>query len=340
MAINFLAVSKTYRENTLPWRKEIDDFIAVRLSDTYRLPRGSAVQVLHELGRRGTSITRAQLTGHVRRFRLAYLLLNGDTRNALDVECAEKEHVASEPYRALKKDGITSWSQVVKLLEKGTKAETETKVDAPKVPAVEAEMQPSARYVVVLKEELDALVTEQVTFREELSKLSLRLRALEEHQEQLEPMAVEVVSVPTLVQKAAAEGNKHVSVVVAPTVSKASGAQSTPEVFDELPKTSSYRGITRPTRYEKAFLERMKRMDVTAARQVLKAVQAIARDHVTGGLQVKPLTPPSLARDYSKNAVYSARASKKTRIVFEPSKGALVFHDLLSKGAIRRTSEF
>jgi hypothetical protein len=259
-------------------------------------------------------------------------MLNGIT-NTWDSESAEKKHASSAPYRALKADGFTSWKQVEELIKQGSLKEISREEEAQKV--VLPEPPPEKRYVVVLASELNALVAEQVKLRQEVERLMARLDELEMRQASLEPVAVSLVSVPALVAEAELPKIKpRVNEAPAPVLNV-----ERPNACDQLPTTSTYRNQTRPIRYQKAFTERLRRLDPTAAGQVLKAVKALATNQVTSGLQVKPLTPPNLAKQYSRSAVYSARASKKTRVVFEPSLDAIIFLDLLAKGAIARTRE-
>ncbi len=354
MAKNFLVLSKTYRNETSEEERIIDGVVAGYLSDTYRLLRGESKILKVVLTELGYDLTPAQMSARIRRFSLAYSLMKGvKSRHATDMRCAERPHFISAPYRALRADGITTWNQVCELLE--SQDASQAQVETGHETASQAEVRgsgplpaqsPMKGYVLVVKSELDALIAEQVTLRREVKELSERLMALEERQTALEPVAVDLVSVPALVEAAETTEAAPVQVTKPTLPPKAEvkvTAPATPVVEDicsKLPKTSSYRGVTRSVRYAKAFLGRFKRMDPFAQSQIIKAVTAIAENKVSGGLQVKPLTPPNLAREYSRDAVYSARASKKLRLSFEPSRMELVFHDLLSKGQMKKTSEF
>ena len=185
-------------------------------------------------------------------------------------------------------------------------------------------------HVLVRRDELDELLNARSQLRADLAVLNERLTFLELQFTELQQSEVEEVRLVA----------HDAPVTKEPPVSDAVADQT---IVGGLPTDSIYRGVSRTVGYDEEFQKQLKhfrRSNAPVVELVIKCVQGIAMDAVTGGMQIHELTPPSLAARYSKtDLVLSARASKKIRVVFVPNGTVLRFADILEKGKLRHTKE-
>lgn len=320
MARNFLRVSKTYCASTSEDLQQMDDAVARVLGASFKTPKGAREELMEKLVAELPGATPIKLNARVRMLRTAYAMLIGRP-TPTHQEDVRKGYASAAGYLALKQDGITTWEQVVQLLAEES--------EAPKVKA-NVLMQVSATHVLVRRDEFEALLDEQRAARATLEEAMRKIVELEQKLGELEPVAVEEVSL-----------KDHLPTVqpAAPALPEAtSGAAPRPaDVMSLLPTRSRYRGEGREVRYEKVFRDKLRALQEHERRRVVERVIQITEDSKVPGLRIKPLTPPHVAAKYGGKPL-SARATSHIRIVFKPN-GQLLFVDILRKGDIPRTSE-
>lgn len=312
MAVNFLACSPAYRASTSTEMRALDELIVRALGPTYKVPKGSANELLDQVVSQFPYVTKVRLNGRVRMFRTAYAVLTGHA-TPTHKEDVRRGHGAAAGYLALRADGITSWAQLEAKLAEAAKPE----------PTPNPLEGVSLTHVIVRRDEFLSLLEEQRAARATLEEAMHIIAELEKKLAALEPTAVEEVSLKDHLPKA-----PQALALPSPKI---------PSFIADLPKTSRYRGVGREVRYTKAFLERLKGLNEHERKRVLERVTWITEGSNAPGLRVKPLTPPRLAERYGGKPL-CARGTGDLRLVFKPN-GQLEFVDILRKGDIPNTSE-
>lgn len=176
MAGNIFSISTTYAERVPARTRRLDAAVVEFLDDSYRLAWGQATRVRAALKKAGWPLTKSELEGVIRRYRIAYQMLNKKATKPTKLIVARR-HTMAEGYTCLAADGFTTWLKVKRHLAKAPAAPSSAaKSRGDVVPLLENE-----QFVLLTRSDYDRIVGDWQRVNKFVTEIERRVWARRVH---------------------------------------------------------------------------------------------------------------------------------------------------------------